>query len=147
LTSNIKARKKFEQQLKDEYEARGTEAAISLDFFDPTFRTEKMTIEELKQLENELIDDGFDTILFTKIIGVEDRVAYKKKYGGFGETHRRFKEDYLEYQDIFYNLDYYEEYTIYHAETSMYCICPTKERELIWKGYIDIIDPNLLMKQ
>ena len=24
----------------------------------------------------------------------------------------------------------------------MYCICPTKERELIWKGYIDITDPQ-----
>ena len=24
----------------------------------------------------------------------------------------------------------------------MYCICPTKDRELIWKGYIDIVDPE-----
>lgn len=24
----------------------------------------------------------------------------------------------------------------------MYCICPTKDRELIWKGYIDITDPQ-----
>jgi hypothetical protein len=50
------------------------------------------------------------------------------------------------YQDIFYNPEYYEEYTIYHAETSMYCICPTKDRELIWKGYIDITDPRDIEK-
>lgn len=37
-----------------------------------------MNNETLKLLENDLIDDGFDTILFTKIIGVEDRIAYKK---------------------------------------------------------------------
>ena len=46
------------------------------------------------------------------------------------------------YQDVFYNPEYYKEYTIYHAETSMFCICPTKDRELIWKGYIDITDPT-----
>jgi hypothetical protein len=46
------------------------------------------------------------------------------------------------YQDIYYNPEYYDEYTVYHAETSLYCICPTKDRELIWKGYIDIIAPQ-----
>ena len=24
----------------------------------------------------------------------------------------------------------------------MYCICPTKDRELLWRGYIDITDPS-----
>ncbi len=24
----------------------------------------------------------------------------------------------------------------------MYCICPTKDRELIWKGYINITGPQ-----
>jgi len=46
------------------------------------------------------------------------------------------------YQDVFYNPDYYTEFKVYHAETSMYCICPTEDRELIWKGYIDIVDPE-----
>ena len=31
---------------------------------------------------------------------------------------------------------------MYHTETAMYCICPTKDRELIWKGYIDVMDPE-----
>src|SRR5690554_5039486 len=48
----------------------------------------------------------------------------------------------LIHQDVYYNPEYYEEYKLYHTETSMYCICPTKERELIWKGYIDITDPQ-----
>lgn len=142
LTSNIEARQKFEKQLKDELELRGTEAVMSLALFDPSFRTEKMTEEELKVLENNLINDGFDTILFTKVIGIEDKIAYKKNYDGYDETYRKFTEEYLMYQDIFYNPGYYDEYKVYHAETSMYCICPTKDRELIWKGYIDIIDPQ-----
>ncbi len=142
LTSNMEARQKYEKQLKEELELRGAEAVESLTLFDPSFRTEKMTEEALKTLEDKLIADGFDTILFTKIIGVEDIIAYKKNYHNYDETYRKFSDDYLQYQDIYYNPEYYDQYTIYHSETSLYCICPTKDRELIWKGYIDIVDPT-----
>jgi len=142
ITSNIEAREIFEQQLKGELEARGIVAITSLDFFNPTVETEKMTEEDLKTLEGKLIIDGFDTILLTKVVGVEDKIIYKKEYDDFDNTYRKFNEEYLMYQDIFYNPDYYENYTVYNTETSMYCICPTKERELIWKGYIDIVDPK-----
>ena len=118
-------------------EARGSEAVKSLTLFDPSLRTEKMTTEELKAIEN-----GFDTILLTKVIGVEDKIQYKENYQGYDETYRKFSNEDLMYQDIYYNPDYYESYSVYHSETSMYCICPTKDRELIWKGYIDIIDPT-----
>jgi hypothetical protein len=142
MTSNTSARQKFEQQLKDEFEQRGVEGVMSLELFEPTFTTEEQSESDLKRIENILIANGFDTVLFTKIIGVEDKIVYKKNYGGFDETYRRFNEDYLMNQDIFYNPDYYEEYTVYNAETSMYCICAGKDRELIWKGYIEIIDPQ-----
>lgn len=142
ITSNIEAREKFEQQLKYEYEARGIVAVTSLEFFDIRIRAEKMTEEDLKTLESELVNDGFDTILLTKVVGVENKIIYKKEYDGFDNTYRKFNEEYLMYQDIFYNPDYYDNYTVYHTESSMYCICPTKDRELIWKGYIDIIDPQ-----
>lgn len=142
LTSNTEARQKYEKQLKEELELRGSEAVESFTLFDTAFRTEKMTEETLKTLEDKLIADGFDTILFTKIIGVEDKIAYKENYHDYDETYRKFSDEYLRYQDIYYNPEYYDQYTIYHSETSMYCICPTKDRELIWKGYIDIVDPT-----
>jgi len=142
MTPNIEARLKFERQIKIELESRGTEAVMSLEIFDADLRTEKMTQKELKTIEKKLIEDGFDTVLFSKVIGVEDKIAYKKNYYDYDKTYRKFKDDYLMYQDIYYNPEYYDEYTIYHAETSMYCICPTKDRELIWKGYIDITGPQ-----
>ena len=49
---------------------------------------------------------------------------------------------YLSHQDIYYDENYYDEYKVYHAETSLYCICVGKERELIWRGMIDITDPS-----
>ncbi len=138
LTSNIEARQKFENKLKEEFELRGVEAVSSLEIF----KTEKMTEVELKELENNLTINGFDTVLFSKVIGVEDKIVYKNNYDGYDETYVKFNEDYLKYQDVFYNTDYYKEFKVYHAETSMYCICPSKDRELIWKGYIDIVDPE-----
>ena len=146
LTSNIEAKQKFEDQLKEQLEMRGAEVVTSLELFKSSFITEKLTEDELQVLENDLIRDGFDTILFSKVIGVEDRIAYSKNYDVYDETFKKFREDYLRYQDIYYNPDYYEEYIIYHAETSMYCICPTKDRELIWKGYVDIVDPQSINK-
>ncbi|MFL1012182.1 hypothetical protein [Flavisericum labens] len=142
MTSNSNARKQFENYLKTEFTERGIESVTSLEFFDDSFSTKEKTEENLKKLENKLLSNGFDTILFTKVIGVEDVIAYKENYDGYDETYKRFSEDYLKYQDAYYNPDYYNEYTVYHAETSMYCICPTKDRELIWKGYIDIVDPK-----
>lgn len=146
MTSNSDARIQFERQLKEEYTARNIESVMSLDFLEPAFTSEKKSEEDLNAIEIDLINNGFDTILFTKIIGVEDKIAYKENYNSYDSTYRKFSEDYLRYQDAFYNPDYYEEYTVYHTETSMYCICPTKARELIWKGYIDIIDPESMQE-
>lgn len=141
-TSNKEARRQFETQLKQQYELRGIEAFMSLDIFEPDFTIEKQSAEAINRIEAILIANNFDAILFTKVIGVEDKIAYRDNYDSYDETHKNFKDDYLKYQDIYYNPDYYDEYTVYHSETSLYCLCPTKDRELIWKGYIDITDPQ-----
>jgi hypothetical protein len=146
LTSNDEARVQFETKLKIALEDRGIQAVRSIDVTALDTDRGKLNEDQLNALEKQLIAEGFDTILFSSVLGVEDKIAYKSNYDGFDETYKRFKEDYLRYQDSFYNPDYYDEYTIYHAETSMYCICPTKERELLWKGYIDITDPREIGK-
>ena len=142
MTSNLEARQQFEKQLRIEYTARGIESVCSFEFFEPSFTSEEKSTEELKRLESKLVEDGFDTILFTKVVGVEDKIVYKENFDGYDSTYKKFTQDYLKYQDVYYNPEYYNEYTVFHTETSMYCICPTKDRELIWKGYIDIIDPQ-----
>ncbi|MFH4967165.1 hypothetical protein V8G61_03080 [Gaetbulibacter sp. M240] len=142
MTSNQVAREQFENQLKEAYEFRGIEAVTSLELLGTSYTSEMKTEADLKALEDSLIADGFDTILLTKVIGVEDKIAYKTNYEGFEPGYTKFKEDYLKYQDAYYNPDYYEEYAIFHTETSLYCICPKNPRELIWKGSIDVTDPE-----
>jgi len=142
MTSNKNARRKFERKLKEEYLSRGIEAITSLEMFGKSFNDDKKSETELKEIEDKLTNDGFDSILFTKVIGVEDKIMFSEEYADFENTHRRFRDDYYTNQDIYYNRKYYEKYKIYHAETSLYCICSGEERDLIWKGYIDIIDPS-----
>lgn len=142
ITSNAEARRKFEQQIQKELSSRGTEAVTSLEFLGPSFGSDNKTEEQLGTLEDSLLNDGFDTILLTKVVGVEDKIAYSRDFDSYDEIHKKFREDYVQNQGIYNNPDYYHEYTVYHAETSMYCICPTEDKELIWKGYVDIIDPQ-----
>lgn len=142
LTSNLQARQKFETELKNALKIRGIEAVRSLDVSEVSFKTQEMVQSEMDNLETFLQNDGFDTVLLSKIIGIENRIEYKENYDGYDETYKKFGEDFLRYQDIYYNPDYYNEYSIYHAETTMHCICPAKERTLVWKGYIDILDPK-----
>ncbi|MEF3080089.1 hypothetical protein [Winogradskyella poriferorum] len=146
ITSNIEAKQKFENKLKEEFLMRGTDAYTSFEVFPKSFKTEKLNQNELDSLEQQLLQSGFDTIIFSKVVGSEDKIAYTKNFDVYDETFIKFKEDYLRYQDSFYNPEYYEEYTVYHAETSVFCICPTKERELLWKGSISIVDSQSIDK-
>ena len=138
MTSNAEARKAFEDQLRNEYIARDIEAVSSYKYFNKAKKSE----DDLLAIENRLLADGFDTILFSKIIGSENKERLSRSYKDIDNTYRRFRDDYFSNQDIYYNPEYYEQYPVYHAEASLYCICATKDRELIWKGFIDITDPT-----
>ena len=85
-------------------------------------------------------------ILLTKIVGSETRQSFKKSIDDFYNNQEGFNEDYRKYQDIYYQNEYYDTYTVYNAETSLYCICMGKERSLIWRGSIDILDPENIEK-
>jgi len=141
MTSNEEARVQFETKLKDEFSKRNVESIRSIDLFDVEFTSSEQSEEELSEVEQQLLNKDFDAILFTKIIGSENKETFRKRMSNLDWSLNSFNDDYLEYQPIFYEDDYYKEFTIYHAETSLYCICVGKERELIWRGNIDIIDP------
>jgi len=142
LTNNEVAKAQFEKKLQKQLIERGIEASISLDKFDADFLESKKTDDELKALEHQLIQEGFDAVIFTKVAGIKNKIQYKKDYTNFDKNHKKFNEDFLMYQDQVFNPDAYQEYQVYNAETSVYCLCPTKDRTLIWKGYIDIVDPE-----
>lgn len=146
ITPDESARKVFEKKLATELKKSGVNAVRSLDYFENSFTTSPKTEKEMMAIESKLIENGFDAILLSKVLGVEDKVTVVKAYRNLDKTFDSFRDDYYENQDIYYDEDYYEEYQIFHAESSLYCICPDKERELIWKGSIDITEPENIKK-
>lgn len=141
MTSSEEARVQFETKLQNEFSKRNIESLRGIDLFDVEFTSSEQSEEELSEVEQQLLNKDFDAILFTKIIGSESKETFRKRMSNIDWSLNSFNDDYLEHQPIFYEDDYYKEFTIYHAETSLYCICVGKERELIWRGNIDIIDP------
>ena len=142
MTSNLKGQEDFETKMKRQFTKRDVEAMRSIDLFDVGFTDSERSEEELDDVEQSLLDKDFDAILFTKILGSEDKQTFRKSMADLDSYYGTFKEDYISHQDIYYDENYYDEYKVYRAETSLYCICVGKERQLIWRGIIDITDPS-----
>jgi len=146
MAPNEKAREKFETKLSKEFNKRNIESMRSLDVFDVSFTNSQKTEKELDNFEQTLLDKDFDAILFTKIVGSEDKESFFKTINSWENHGVRFNEDYIKHQGIYYEDNYYDKFTVYHAETTLYCICEGKERSMIWRGSIDITDPKDIEK-
>lgn len=146
MTPNEDGRELFETKMKLEFTRIGVEAMRSIDLFDVEFTNSPRTEEELDAVEQQLLDKDFDAILFTKVLGSENRQSLAKRIADTEGYEYEFQQDYLTHQDIYFDDNYYEEFTVYHSETSLYCICVGQERRLIWRGSIDITDPVNIKK-
>ena len=146
MAQKTDTREKFESRLQTEFQKRNVDAWRSIDIFDVAFTNSKKTDKELDDVEQSLLDKDFDAILFTKITGSENRENFMKTISRWDDHDRRFNEDYIEHQGIYYDEGYYEQFTIYHAESTLYCICEGKKRAMIWRGIIDITDPRNIDK-
>lgn len=139
-------RESFETKLQHEFSERGVEAWRSIDIFDLSLTDSRKTETELDNVEQSLLDKDFDAILLTKITGSENRESFIKSISRWDDHQSRFNDDYLEHQGIYYDDNYYEKFTVYHAETTLYCICEGKERAMIWRGIIEITEPDNIEK-
>ncbi|WP_298929488.1 hypothetical protein [uncultured Allomuricauda sp.] len=146
MTQDENLRTEFETRLTERLNEKGVEAMRSMDLFDVEFTSSEKSEEELSEVEEQLLDKGFDAILFTKVVGTENRRTFRERMNNLNEMYTRFSTDYLEHQDIYYNSEYYETFNIYTVETSLYCICVDKERELIWRSDIDVLEPMKMEK-
>ncbi|WP_373071920.1 hypothetical protein [Zeaxanthinibacter enoshimensis] len=146
MTQNERARLLFETNMRDEFTKRNVEAMRSLDVFDVAFTDSARSEEELDEVEQQLLDKDFDAILFTKVVGYENKRSFREQVLDWETYMEGFKEDYNSNQGIYFKKDYYQDYDVYYAETSLYCICVGKERKLIWRGTIEITDPKNVEK-
>ena len=142
ITPDTDTRRVFERELATAFEKKGIIAVKSIDFFEHSFSEAKKSEMELNEIENQLIEAGFDTVLFATVTGSENKVSAVQSYKDFSRTFESFRDYYFGNQHVFYNEHQREIYQIFHTETALYCVCPGKGRELQWKGFIDIVDPQ-----
>ena len=142
MTQDSVVRAAYESELVKEFNKRNVEAMRSIDIFDVAFTDTPKTEQELDEVEQRLLEKDFDAILFTKLIGSEDKKGFVRSYSEWDNYWSRFNEDYFEYQDVYSNPGIPHTFTVYHAQTTLYCICEGKERAMIWRGSVDITDPK-----
>jgi len=146
MTSDENSRRLFQNRLTTQLEKEGVKAVESVDFFERSFTTSAQSVEELDAIENLLIQTGFDAVLFSKVTGSESKMTLINSMQNISNNIDDFRSYFYENQNIYYDKQSHESYQIYHTETLLYCLCPEKDRELLWKGSIDIIDPQKAKK-
>jgi len=140
LTPDEGLQRQFEYSLQQALEKEDVIAVKSVDYFKSTFFEDNQTEENLKNIENELLTAGFDAVLFSKVTGQESMVTIAQSYRNLTKSFESFSDYYKENRPVYGN-EQSEDYPVYNTETSLYCLCPGKERELIWRGKIDIVNP------
>ena len=138
MTPDFGAREQFETRMQQAFRQRGVESVRSIDLFDVAFTASQRTEEELDKVEQQLLDKDFDAILFSKLVDMETRSGLGNQLGEVARSYDRFRDDYLIHQGIYYDQDDSGGREDYYAETSLYCICVGKERELIWRSNVRV---------
>ncbi|MCW5519810.1 hypothetical protein J1N09_08160 [Aureitalea sp. L0-47] len=140
MTADTELRRTFEDKLSSGLEKEKIIAVRSIDFFEGSFTDSNKTDDELSTIEGRLLDAGFDAVMISRITGTEEKVTTVQAVRGFVNDFQNFKDYYRTNQNL-YRRNNTQSYKVYHTETTVFCICPGKERELLWRGRIDIVDP------
>lgn len=138
LSNDVNNREIFESQLVEDLKSKGVNAVVSDDFFGNHFTIRPYTELELAAQERLLLLEGYDAILVSKVVGAEDKVTLVQGYRNFNRTFEQFGEDYYSNQDLYTQHNGAESYKVYHAQSTLYFICPEKERQVIWRASIDV---------
>lgn len=146
VTDNLTARKIFEENLKEEFMKRNINAYESTEVLDISFTDSKKTEEEIDEMINGLSEKGFDAVIISAVKGVDEKRNYSRGYYTVDYRLRRFGRYYYYYQDIYYRPAYYNEYKVYHVETSIFNINEGDDKSLIWVGALDLMDPKGINK-
>lgn len=142
VTDNLTARKIFEEKLKNEFLKRNINAVESTNIFDEAFTDSEKSEEEIQQMIAGLSEKGFDAVIISAVKGVEEENSYYPGYYTINYNWTRFGKYYYRYQDIYYNPAYYNEFSVYRVETSIYNINEQSDKSLVWVGSFYIVDPH-----
>lgn len=142
VTSNLTARKIYEEKLKEVFTIRGMQAVESYNVFKPSFTSLKHTETEIEKEVDTLSKLGFDAILIATVKGVDEKVVEDFEYIKYPPYSKPFGHYYYLNQGIYYNNRVYENYKVYHIEISLFNLKNENKKSLIWVASYDIVDPQ-----
>ncbi len=145
LTPNKTLRKNFESRLQKSLRKENIEVFSAGDFISSDFYHTETTEKALQKLEDSLITRGFENVLLAKIIRVENRKSIGHSLADFSGSHRSFKSDYYNNQQLMFE-DEENAVKLYHTYTSLYKLPKNGQKEVIWEGEIVVKNKPKLKK-
>lgn len=142
VTKNLTARTIYEEKLKKAFIDRGIEAAESLQIFEPSFTNLKQTEENIQIEVDSLSKKGFDAILISTVLGVDEKTTYDLDFYNYGPYNNHFNKYYFLNQDPYHLNRQYENYKVYHIEILLFNLINNTEKSLVWVASYDIVDPK-----
>ena len=73
ISADAELRRTYEKKMTEDLDKQGVIAVKSIDFFETSFTDNKKSLAQLDNIEQRLLNAGFDAILFTKVRPVRDR--------------------------------------------------------------------------
>jgi len=141
ITPDTTSRRMFEERLIKSLLAKDVEAVSSMATAAGMDLDDDFGLAELKELEKSWAAQGFDAVLVSKITGQESRKSVVQSARGFMDEFQTFSDYYDSSREV-YGRPPGDSYRVFNAESSVFCICPGQTRNLVWRGRIDIVDPN-----
>lgn len=142
VTPDFTARSNFEFALVRELNARNINAVQSTVVFEKLFQEASNTDAEIESQINTLLTVGYDTVLVSLVKGVKENESRSGASPRFDYSLQRFLGGYLASRDDYFEQSDYKKYKVFYVETSIYSLQKDKEKELVWYGTYDIIDPT-----
>lgn len=146
MAPNKAIRKSFETDLQKAFVKNGVQATLSVEILDSRFIDGESTEKQLNDLEKKLLKEGYDSVLLSKILEVENRKDLRHSLLGLRGSYRSFKSDYFSNQGLFEADTEGDEKKIYHTQTSLYTLPENRQRELLWQADIDLNNPKKLKR-
>ncbi|HEY9184029.1 MAG TPA: hypothetical protein VIM94_01770 [Salegentibacter sp.] len=146
MTPLTEFRESFETRLQKEFKKNNVEAVASVSVLNGKLAPGESTEQQLNNLEKHLLEEGYNTVLLSKIIQVESHKDLRSSLHNLRGSYRSFKSDYYANQGIFHGDNINGDSKVYHTETSIYTLPENRQRELLWQGEIDLKNPKRVRK-
>lgn len=136
LTTNAVSQSLMEERLVAKFKEKGIDGIKSMDYFSGNGHR-FISKQDIENAEEDLIEKGFTTILISKLVRTDERKTILQTILKLMKSYNSFDND-GDYSDLSFNESENAKYITYNTQTAVYCICPDKEKSLIWNTTIEL---------